>query len=286
MTSDETFILVGHCPDQVGLVARITGWIQQTGGNILDLEQHVDQEENRFFIRIEWTPGTEASLETVRQAFHEELGRSLGLEARIESGRRKLRVAVFVSQLDHCLWDLLARHQAGQWNMELPLIVSNHDRYAAMASSMGAEFLHTPVNADNKTEMEALQMEKLEKQSIDLVILARYMQVLSPAFVARYPNRIINIHHSFLPAFPGAKPYHQAHQRGVKIIGATAHYVTSDLDEGPIIEQDTARVSHRDDVSDLVRKGRDLEKIVLARAVHHHLRHAVLPYGNRTCVFE
>ena len=280
-------ILVAHCSDSTGLVAAISGWLKQHHGNILELDQHVDPEAGHFFIRVVWDLASfSLSGKAIRERFNEEVATPLHLQWSISLNERPLRIAIFVSKLDHCLWDLLARNLSGEWNARIPLVISNHDTHRGTVEKLGCEFQHIPVTAATKAAAEATQLKLLEEHRIDLVVLARYMQVLSESFVAKLPNRIINIHHSFLPAFAGAKPYHRAHERGVKIIGATAHYVTPDLDEGPIIEQETTRVSHRDSIPDLVRTGRDLEKIVLSRAVFLHLSQRIAVYGNRTIVFS
>jgi len=225
------------------------------------------------------------SLESVREAVAPVARRHrMAFSLRAESERA--RVALFVSKTDHCLYDLLLRHRSGELPCDIPLIVSNHETLGPVARQFGIDYVVTPVTAKTKHEQEARQLALIDEYAIDLVVLARYMQILSGEFIAKHPARIINIHHSFLPAFQGGRPYHQAHERGVKLIGATAHYATTDLDEGPIIEQDVARVSHRDSVADLVRKGRDVERNVLARAVRAHLEHRVLVYENKTVVFE
>lgn len=278
-------ILLMSCPDRPGLVAEITAFIAHVGGNILDLQQHVDTTEKVFFMRVEWdlaasTLGRGALAEAFRP-----LAERRGMAWTLRFSDERLRLALFVSREGHCLYDLLARWQAGELPAEVAVIVSNHEALAAAAASFGIPFVLVPVSAENKSAAEAEQRRLLTDYAVDLVVLARYMQVLSPTFVEAYPQKIINIHHSFLPAFAGARPYHQAFERGVKIIGATSHYVTADLDAGPIIEQDVARADHRDSVADLVRKGRDLEKLVLARAVRAHLLHRILVYGNKTVVF-
>ena len=282
----ERAIVTGHCQDREGLVAAITQWIFENGGNILHLDQHVDPATNRFFIRVEWDLGGFAiGKEQIAARFRSQVAERLQLDFSIGFAGEKPRMAVFVSNESHCLWDILARCESGEWNVEIPLIVSNHPKFENVARQFGIPYHLYPITAQNKLEQERRERELLEKQQVDFVVLARYMQILSDEFVTRYKNPIINIHHSFLPAFAGAMPYHQAHERGVKLIGATAHYVTSDLDEGPIIEQDTARVSHRDSVQSMIRRGRDLEKVVLARAIFLHLNRQVIVHGNRTVVF-
>lgn len=284
---NRNLVLLIHCPDRPGLVASVTALIGQLGGNIVDLDQHVDTERGVFFMRVEWTPPDASRIvERFEQEFETAVARAYEMRWRLHEARRRPRLAVFVSRHSHCLYDVLSRWQAGEWQAEIPLVVSNHLELEHIARNYGVRFEHVPVTPGTKAEAETRQLELLAEEQVDLVVLARYMQVLSPRFVAAMPERVINIHHSFLPAFAGAQPYHAAYDRGVKVIGATSHYVTAELDAGPIIAQDVVTVSHRDSVDDMVRKGRDLEKIVLARAVYAHLQHRVLAYGNRTVVFE
>ena len=279
-------VLCGQCPDQKGLVARLTSWIFSVGGNILKLDEHVEPVSSQFFIRVHWVADdTALSQAQLTRRFADEVATAIGMQFTMAFAQERPRMAIFVTSLSHCLLDILARYECGELAVDIPLIVSNHETLRPIAERMGISFYVFEINGQNKAEQEARELELLQRHSVDLVILARYMQVLSQNFVTAYPNRIINIHHSFLPAFAGAKPYHRAYERGVKIIGATAHYVTSDLDEGPIIEQDTARVSHADQVDDMVRKGWDLEKLVLSRAIFRHLNHQVLVHGTRTVVF-
>jgi formyltetrahydrofolate deformylase len=278
--------LLVSCPDRRGLVAALAQCLYGLGANILDADQHTDAEAGQFFQRIRFDL---SELHTDRSGLERAVAEVAGRFAmhwRISYADRKQRVALFVSRLDHCLMDLLLRHRAGELPCEIPVIVSNHAELAPIAAQYGLRFEHFPIEAANKYAQEQRELALLETLQIDLVVLARYMQVLSDAFIARFPERIINIHHSFLPAFAGGRPYHQARERGVKLIGATAHYATATLDEGPIIEQDVARCSHRDSVADLVRKGRDLEKLVLARAVRWQLEDRILTYDNKTVVFE
>jgi formyltetrahydrofolate deformylase len=276
MDSPATLIALLHGPDKPGLVARVAGWIFERGGNILHADQHRDMEAGVFFQRVEWVPssanGTQAAEEF--RAF----ATTLGMQARVASSAHRPRVAIFVSKADHCFHDLVLRGKAGEFNGEFALVISNHDDLAGIARGYGLPFHHLPVAAAAKAAAEASQLELLKKHDIELVILARYMQVLSGEFLQVFARPVINIHHSFLPAFAGGRPYHQAHERGVKIIGATAHYATSDLD--------VAAVTHRHNVDDLVRKGRDLEKRVLAQAVRWHLDNRVLAYGRKTVVFD
>jgi formyltetrahydrofolate deformylase len=282
-----THVLLMNCPDRGGIVAAVTRFLADRGGNIVDLEQHVDREERVFFMRVawEWTEGALGAGD-FEAAFENQIAGPFAMSWRLHGPGRRLRLAVFVSRLSHCLHDILARLQSGEWQAELPLVIGNHPDLRPVVERQGVAFHYLPTEPDRKADTEARQLALLEEQAVDLVVLARYMQILSPEFVQRYQGRIINIHHSFLPAFPGARPYHSAHRRGVKIIGATSHYVTAELDAGPIIEQEVVQVSHRDDVEDLIRKGRDLERLVLARAVWRHLEHKVLVYGNRTVVFD
>jgi formyltetrahydrofolate deformylase len=281
-----TATLLVSCPDQKGIVAAVSAFLYDNGGNIIHADQHTDLEEQVFLQRVEWElDGFGLDRDEIAPAFTP-IARRFGMDWRVRFSDVRPRLAVFVSRQGHCLYDLLARWSDGELACEIPLIVSNHAEPAAAAEAFGVGFHHLAVTADTKEAQEAKALDLLVAEDVETVVLARYMQVLSPDFVARYPNRLINIHHSFLPAFTGARPYHQAHERGVKVIGATAHYVTSELDAGPIIAQGVAPVSHRDSVDDLVRSGRDLEKVVLARAVRLHLEHRVLVYGNRTVVFD
>lgn len=279
-----TATLLISCPDQRGLVAKFANFIYSNGGNIIHADQHTDFAAGLFLTRIEWQlDGFNLPRELIGPAF-QAIAQPLKAEWQLHFSDTIPRIAIWVSQQDHCLLDLLWRQQAKEFSAEIPLIISNHSHLQGISEQFGADFYHIPITKENKAEQEAKQLEVLHQYKIDLVILAKYMQILSPEFIAQFP-KVINIHHSFLPAFAGAKPYHKAHERGVKIIGATAHYVTPELDAGPIIEQDVVRVSHRDSVPDLIRKGKDLERVVLARAVRVHLRHQVLVYENRTVVF-
>ena len=280
-----TATLLVSCTDRTGLVAALSAFVFDNGGNIIDADQHADLETGLFFMRLVWSldafgltrPEIAAALAALAARFE------LAWEVTYSDVRP--RVAVLSSQAPHCLYDLLLSHQLGELGGDLVVVVSNHDALRAVAGHFGVRFEHVPVDATDRAAAEAAQQQLLAELKIDLVVLARYMQILSPGFVARWPGRIINIHHSFLPAFVGAKPYHQAQARGVKVIGATAHYVTAELDQGPIIDQDVCRVSHRDDVAALVQKGRELERQVLTRAVRAHLGRRVLVTGNKTIVF-
>jgi formyltetrahydrofolate deformylase len=313
MDMKDSAVLLIDCPDQKGLVARVAGLLYRHGANILHADQHQDHDLGLFFMRVEWaldgqttqpsgTPATPAlrdetgatETESATQRFDldgfkaafEPLAAELGMRWQLSAAARRTRVALFCSQYLHCIADLLDRHRSGELECEIPLIVSNHREVESLAAFHEIPFAFIPVTAATRSDAEARQLELLASNGIDLVVLARYMQILSPAFVACYPASIINVHHSFLPAFTGARPYHAAHARGVKLIGATSHYVTEVLDDGPIIEQDVARISHRDQVEDLVARGRDLERVVLSRAVRWHLDRRILCYGNKTVVFD
>ena len=306
-------VLLIDCPDRKGLIARVSGLLYQCGANILHADQHQDHDLGLFFMRVEWaldgqesrpsgvpaspasraeagTTGTESAqqrfdLAGFKAAFAP-LAAELGMRWHLSSSGRRTRVALFCSQYLHCMADLLDRWRSGEIDCEIALIVSNHRAVKNLAGFYGIPFEFVPVTAATRAEAEARQLELLASNTVDLLVLARYMQILSPAFVAHYPASIINVHHSFLPAFTGARPYNAAHARGVKLIGATSHYVTDVLDDGPIIEQDVTRISHRDQVEDLVARGRDLERIVLSRAVRWHLDRRILCYGNKTVVFD
>ena len=279
--------LLIDCPDQKGIVVSITEFIHKNGGNILYLDQHVDVARQVFFMRIEWDLRDFIIDEAkIGEYFATLVAGRFSMNWRLHFSDEVPRMALFVSKLPHCFYDILARYEAGEWQVEIPLIISNHTDLQPAAERLDIDYVHLPITAENRAEQERKQLELLHEYQIDFVVLARYMQILSDAFINHYPNRIINIHHSFLPAFPGARPYHSAHERGVKIIGATSHYANAELDAGPIIDQDVVRVSHEDSVEDMIRKGRDLEKIVLARAIWHHLKHNILVYENRTVVFD
>ena len=278
-----TAVLLISCRDQPGLVHAVAGFVLSQGGNIVHAEQHIDVESGVFFQRVEFET---ADLDTGRIAdAFAPVAERFGMSVQVRRSDERMKVAVLVSQQPHCLTDLLARWQSGELPAELVAVISNHPDHARLAEFHGLAYHHLPVAADARADQEAALLEALAEHDVELVVLARYMQILSQRVLNAYPARIINIHHSFLPAFVGARPYHQAQQRGVKLIGATAHYATADLDEGPIIAQDVTPVSHRDAVADLVRKGRDLETVVLARAVRAHLEHRTLVYGNKTIVF-
>jgi len=276
--------LLISCPDQQVLVAKIANFIYANGGNIIHADQHRDEASDLFLSRIEWSLDSfNLPRDLIGPAFNA-IAQPLRADWQLRFSDAVPRIAIWVSRQDHCLLDLLWRYQAKEFAAEIPLIISNHETLKPIAEQFHIDFHHVPISRDTKAEQEAHQLALLQKYGIDLVVLAKYMQVLSGDFLSQFP-KVINIHHSFLPAFMGAQPYHRAHERGVKIIGATAHYVTEDLDAGPIIEQDVVRITHRDDVKDLIRKGKDLERIVLARGVRLHLQNRVLVYGNRTVVF-
>jgi formyltetrahydrofolate deformylase len=282
-----TAIIVMHCPDKPGIVTNVTKFIHENNGNVINLEQHVDRENKRFFMRIEWElQGFTIPKDKIAEYFETLIAQKYQMNWRFYFSDYKPRMALFVSKQMHCAYDILSRYHAGEWNVEIPLIIGNHEEVKTLARQMKIDFHLIKITKENKEEQEAKQKELLTNYNIDFLVLAKYMQVLSDDFVSLYPNKIINIHHSFLPAFPGAKPYHSAYERGVKIIGATGHYVTSELDAGPIIEQDIIRINHTDTIPDLIRKGKDLEKIVLARAIYAHLNRKVSVYNNRAIVFR
>jgi len=282
-----TAILLIHCPDQKGLVAAVTTYLFDHKANILDLDQHVDHEDSQFFMRVRWTlEGFDLSKAELEAEFDVKIAQPFQMNWQLHYGAARQRMAVFVSKMSHCLYDILQRQSTGEWKVDIPLIISNHPGLQSIADRFDIPFHIYPITKENKAEQESKILQLLNSHAIDFVVLARYMQIITDHFIGHYPNRIINIHHSFLPAFVGAKPYHQAHARGVKIIGATSHYVTPALDAGPIIAQDVEHISHHDRIADLVRKGRDLEKVVLAKAIWHQLHHNILPYRNRTVVFN
>ena len=279
-----TAILLVTCPDRKGLVAAVAGILYQHGANIIHADQHQDHEAGLFFMRVEWSLDA-FPIDDFREQFAH-LAVRLKMDWSIELSSTATRVAIFVSQHLHCYADLLFRHRSGELACEIPLIVSNHPGGRRLADFHGIPFHQIEVTAASKAEAERRQIDLLKEHRVDLVVLARYMQILSGDFVSHFPNRIINVHHSFLPAFTGAKPYHRAFERGVKLIGSTSHYVTEVLDDGPIIEQDVTRISHRDQLEDLIEKGRDLERVVLSRAVRWRLAHRILSYGSKTVVFD
>ena len=279
--------LLLHCPDKPGILAEVTDFITVNKGNIIYLDQYVDHVENIFFMRIEWElKDFLVPQEKIEDYFETLYAQKYSMNFRLYFSDVKPRMAIFVSKMSHCLFDMLARYTAGEWNVEIPLIISNHPDLQHVAERFGIPFYLFPITKETKEEQERKEMELLAKHNITFIVLARYMQVISEQMINAYPNRIINIHHSFLPAFVGARPYHAAFERGVKIIGATSHYVTTELDAGPIIEQDVVRITHKDSIEDLVNKGKDLEKIVLSRAVQKHIERKVLAYKNKTVIFN
>ena len=283
----KTAKLLLYCPDKPGILAEVTDFITVNKGNIIYLDQHVDHVENIFFMRIEWElQDFLIPQEKIEDYFATLYAQKYAMSFRLYFSDTKPRMAIFVSKMSHCLFDMLARYTAGEWNVDIPLIVSNHPDLQHVAERFGIPFYLFPITKENKAEQERLEMDLLAKYNITFIVLARYMQVISEQMIDAYPNRIINIHHSFLPAFVGAKPYHAAFERGVKIIGATSHYVTTELDAGPIIEQDIVRITHKDTVQDLINKGKDLEKIVLSRAVQKHIERKVFVYKNKTVIFN
>ena len=283
----KTAKLLLHCPDKPGILAEVTDFITVNKGNIIYLDQYVDHVENIFFMRIEWElKDFLVPQEKIEDYFATLYAQKYEMNFRLYFSDTKPRMAIFVSKMSHCLFDLLARYTAGEWNVEIPLIISNHPDLQHVAERFGIPFYLFPITKETKEEQEKKEMELLAKHKVNFIVLARYMQVISERMIDAYPNRIINIHHSFLPAFVGARPYHAAFERGVKIIGATSHYVTTELDAGPIIEQDVVRITHKDTVEDLVNKGKDLEKIVLSRAVQKHIERKVLAYKNKTVIFS
>ena len=279
--------LIIQCPDQKGIIAEVTQFIYRYKGNILYIDQYVDRENKAFFMRLESEfNGDLKAIAQFQQAFADSPATKYDMTWSLYHQKKKPRMALFVSKYDHCLYDLLGRFRSGELKVEIPFILSNHSDLRSIAESFNIPFYHTPFNEETKEKAEKQQLDLLMSNNVSFIVLARYMQILSSNLIDKYPNNIINIHHSFLPAFPGAKPYHSAFERGVKIIGATSHYVTEDLDAGPIIEQDVVHVSHTHSISQLLAKGRDLEKIVLSRAVKNHISHKVMVYRNKTIVFS
>lgn len=282
-----TAIILLHCPDRPGIISDVTNFITVNQGNIIYLDQYVDRVENVFFMRIEWQLEKFAIPEVkIEDYFNTLYGQKYQMHFRLYFSDQKPRMAIFVSKMSHCLYDLLARYSAGEWDVEIPLIISNHEDMRPVAQKFGIPYFCLPITKENKAKQEEIEMQLLKDNGITFIVLARYMQVISEEMIARYRHKIINIHHSFLPAFIGAKPYHAAFERGVKIIGATAHYITTELDAGPIIEQDVVRVTHKDTIETLVNKGKDLEKIVLSRAVQKHIERKILTFKNKTVIFN
>jgi len=280
-------ILQINCSDQKGIIAAVTSFIHEHKGNIVYIDQHVDQEQNEFFMRLESDFQLNSlPLQSLKKQFQDKIAITFNMTWGMHTQTEKTKMALFVSKYDHCLYDILGRYNSGELHVEIPFIISNHLNLKPIADSFNIDFYHIPVTKENKREAEDIQLKLLTKHNIDFIVLARYMQIVSAKLISKYQNNIINIHHSFLPAFAGAKPYHSAFKRGVKIIGATSHYVTEDLDEGPIIEQDITRVSHIHTINDLILKGRDLEKIVLSRAIKLHLERKTMVYNNKTIIFS
>ena len=282
----KTTILI-NCSDQTGIINAVTGYIHKNQGNVVYLDQHVDKEANVFFMRLESDFENEGfDIEEFNEGFQKELADKYGMSWSIHQAVPKPKMALFVSKYNHCLYDLLSRFHSGELDVEIPFIISNHNDLQPIAEQFDIPFHHIPISKETKESAENTQLTLLKEKEIDFIVLARYMQIVSPKIIDNYPNKIINIHHSFLPAFAGAKPYHAAFKRGVKIIGATSHYVTEELDAGPIIEQDVTAVSHSHSIKDFIAKGRDLEKIVLARAVNLHVRRKTMVYNNKTVIFS
>lgn len=282
-------ILLLHCPDQKGIISEVTKFITDNKGNIVYLDQYVDRQDGMFFMRIEWElDNFLIPREKIEEYISTLYAQRYQMTFNLYFNDRRPRMAIFVSKMSHCLYDLLARYKAGEWDVEIPCIVSNHEDLRYVADQFNIPYYVWSVKKDhsNKDEVEEAEMKLLKEKKVTFIVLARYMQIITERIINAYPHHIINIHHSFLPAFVGAKPYHQAWERGVKIIGATSHYVTTDLDAGPIIEQDVVRITHKDDPNSLVLKGRDLEKIVLSRAVTKHIQRKILTYNNKTIIFS
>lgn len=279
--------LLIHCKDQPNIIALVTNFMANKDGNIVYIDQHVDREQNIFFMRLECEFNSNSfSIEDFKNVFSTTIANTFQLKWKIYAAEQKPKMALFVSKYDHCLYDILGRYNSGELHLEIPFILSNHLDLKPIADSFKIPFYHVPVTKATKHEAEQEQLKLLESHTIDFVVLARYMQIVSGTLIDKYPNKIINIHHSFLPAFVGAKPYHSAYKRGVKIIGATSHYITEELDAGPIIEQDVAHVSHSYAIKDLIAKGRDLEKIVLSNAIKLHANRKVMVFNNKTVIFS
>jgi len=282
-----TATILIHCPDQKGIIATVTEFIHNNNGNIIELDQHVDHHEEVFFMRAKWDLNDFLiPREKIGDFFNTLIGERFQMKWHIYFDDQKVRMAIFISKLSHCVYDMLSRQRSGEWDVEIPMIISNHESLKYIADEFNLPFYYFPVTNKNKQEQEEQEIALLQKHDVNLIVLARYMQVISDSMIQRFPNRIINIHHSFLPAFPGAKPYHSAYERGVKLIGATSHYVTAELDAGPIIAQGVVPVTHKDSVDNMIRKGLDLEKIVLAKAVWAHIQRQTLVYDNKTIIFE
>lgn len=282
----DTAVLLIHCSDAKGIIHAVSDFLYKNNGNVINMDEHVDQENALFFMRVEWELADfSIPRDKISEFFDTLVAKRFDMKWQLHFSSRKPRMAIFVSKMSHCLFDILQRYQSGEWEVEIPLIISNHPNLSYIAERFDIPYHVFPITKATKQEQETKELELLAEHDVDFIVLARYMQIISPLMIAAYPHKIINIHHSFLPAFVGAKPYHAAYKRGVKIIGATSHYVTEELDAGPIIAQDIARITHKEDVKDLIRKGRDLEKVVLSQAIWHQIQHKILPYNNRTIVF-
>jgi len=280
-------ILLLSCPDKKGIVNSVTDFLLKNDGNVIDIDQHVDLENQHFFMRVEWElDGFNIPHDKIREYFETLVASRYNMKSELHFSQHQPKVALFVSKYSHCLFDILSRFQSEEWNIEIPLIISNHNKLSYIANKYDIPFEHIPITKDTKTAQEQIQIKLIKKYKIDLIVLARYMQILSNNFVDHFPHKIINIHHSSLPAFIGANPYKAAFERGVKFMGATGHYVTADLDQGPIIAQDITQITHRDTIDDMKRKGRDIEKIVLAKAIWSHINNNVIVHNNKTVVFE
>jgi formyltetrahydrofolate deformylase len=287
MQFKNTAILLIHCPDKEGIVAAVTDFLFRNHGNVVELEQHVDKDSKVFFMRVEWQlENFTIEKSKIDDYFGTLVGRKFEMDWTLHFSDKNPRMVIFVSKASHCLYDILSRYQSKEWAVEIPLIISNHQNLEYIAERFEIPFYHVPITKENKAEQEAKHLELLAEHNIDFIVLARYMQIISDDFITHFPNKIINIHHSFLPAFIGAKPYHQAFERGVKIIGATSHYITKELDAGPIITQDVAKITHKEGVKELITKGKDLEKLVLSTGIALHWQHKVLSYGNKTVIFN
>ena len=286
-SSSNNAVLLISCPDKKGIVLVVTEFLYKNKANIVHLGQHVDSTDDHFFMRVEWElDDFVIPKEKVAEYFKTLIADQYNMEWQLFFTEKKPKMALFVTKMSHCLYDILSRVKSGEWDVEIPFIVSNHESLRPIADRFDIPYHYMPVTKANKKEVEAAQLKMLKDAEVDFIVLARYMQIISDDFITHYPNKIINIHHSFLPAFPGAKPYHSAFNRGVKIIGATSHYVTADLDAGPIIEQDVVRINHSNTIPDMIRKGKDLEKLVLSRGIWHHLKNRVVVHNNKTIVFS
>lgn len=287
MKNTNTARLLIYCPDQTGIVAKVASFLSRYSGNIIYLDQYVDNEAGMFFMRVEWNiEGVEVNTIQLKKLFEDEIAQKYNMTWEMHFSNEITKMAVFVSKMPHCLYEILAKEKSGEWNVEIPLIISNHEDAREVAEIFGKKFVHLPITKENKVEQESEQIKLLEEHKVSCIVLARYMQIVSENLINKFKNSIINIHHSFLPAFVGAKPYHSAYERGVKIIGATSHYVTTELDAGPIIEQDIVHVNHKKTIGELVKVGRDLEKNVLSNAIRKHIENKVLVFKNKTIIFE